>query len=95
MRPSRVDDLFVDQDERYPDIRQQPGSAPGELDETGNAWGRGDERAKKGKKTPWRRLEPLSDAQHDINPRARGDTRYLHHSRGLTPSFLVGGGRRR
>src|SRR4051794_12148750 len=29
MRPSRrVDDLFVDQDEWYPDIRQQLGSAP-------------------------------------------------------------------
>lgn len=52
MRPPRpVDDLFVDQDERYPDIGQQPGSALGELDETGNASGRGDERAKKGKKS--------------------------------------------
>ena len=39
MRPSRVDDLFVDQDEPYPDIRQQPGSAPGQLDEAGNASG--------------------------------------------------------
>jgi hypothetical protein len=39
MRPSRVDDLFADQDEPYPDIRQQPGSAPGQLDEAGNASG--------------------------------------------------------